>query len=74
MTLALNRRLSQRSSRILKPGELYENDKPREALHRCGPAVYAAHGIERSGAKHPESAYFIQQVRDPLHARTCLSV
>jgi hypothetical protein len=57
-----------------KPGGLYENDKPRKTVHRCGSAVYAAHGVKRSGPKRHEPAYFNQHQRDPLHARICLQV
>jgi len=55
-----------------KPGGIYENDKPRENLHRCRPALHAAYGVKRSGANEP--AHFNQHQRDPLHARTCLPV
>ena len=63
-----------RSSRIKKPGGLYENDKPRKTLHRRSTTVYPTHRIKRSGGTCQKANSFIPQLRDHLHARTCLSV
>ena len=63
-----------RSSRIKKPGGLYENDKPRKTLHRRSTTVHPTHRIKRSGGTCQKANSFIPQLRDHLHARTCLSV
>jgi hypothetical protein len=57
-----------------KPGGLYENDKPRKTLDRRSTTVHPNDRIERSGGTRQEADYFIPQLRDHLHARTCLSV
>jgi len=68
------KRNSLRSSQVKKPGGLYENDKPRKTLDRRSTTVHPNDRIERSGGTRQEADYFIPQLRDHLHARTCLSV
>lgn len=68
------RQLGCAARELKKPGGLYENDKPRKTLHRRRTTVHPTHRIERSGGTRQKADSFIPQLRDSLHARTCLQM